>query len=935
MTADVFISYSSRDALIATAICKALEEAGHPCWIAPRNILPGQTWTEAIIDGINASQVMVLLYSAASNASPQVLREIERAVSKGLGLIAFRAEDVPLSKAMEYLISVSHWHDATTGPLEFHLDKLVESVKALLAVRGVVSEPMLPRSAEPAPTAPPPAQPQHNLPVSLTSFVGRARELTEIKEQLTSARLLTLLGAGGSGKTRLALQAASEVLPDYPDGVWLVELAALSDPNLLAQEVADVLKVKEQPGQSLLQTLTEALANRKLLLILDNCEHLLAGCAQFADRLLRQCRGIAMLATSREGLNISGEHLYRVQALEVPDLTALPPLEELGQTAAVRLFVERATAARPGFALTAENAVGVVRICRQLDGLPLALELAAARVRALPIEQLEVRLNDRFRLLTGGSRTALPHQQTLRALIDWSYDLLQESEQALLCRCSVFSGGWTLEAAEQVCAGAASSAPDNGRTIEDWEVLDLMTALSDKSLAIYEETGGVARYHMLETIRQYAVERLAGHPGGADVWSRQHRDYYLQLAEQGHPHITGPEPAHWLERFESENDNFRQALSALHEDAQGAEDELRLVRALQPFWMARGYLTEGRSLSEQALNRPEASARTIIRADACDGAGTLANMQGDYTEAVRRFTEGLEIRREQENREGVARSLNNLGQVSAHLGDHETARRNYEESLELHKALGNRDGIANLLQDLGVLAFYQGDHEAAERSFKEALALRRAAGETNLIRLLTNLGVIAENRGDYEAARRSYEEGLRQAREVKDRFAINVQLYQMGNLTHLLGEHEQAIQFLEESLALSRDLGDRYGTALALQGLGRARQALQEYDLAGQLLRDALHMLWEIGERRDVASAFAHLASLLRCQGADEQAVRLWAAADSLRQTLGIRLAAVFQEQLDQTLADLRARMGERDFVRSWEQGQIMTPEEAVAYALN
>ncbi|HZT40750.1 MAG TPA: adenylate/guanylate cyclase domain-containing protein, partial [Chthonomonadaceae bacterium] len=407
----------------------------------------------------------------------------------------------------------------------------------------------------------------NNLPLHITSFIGREQEMAEVKNLLAGTRLLTLVGLGGAGKTRLALAIGAEVLEEYPDGVWLVELAPLSEPGLVPPAVASTLNLQEEPGRALLQTLTTALKCRRMLLVLDNCEHLLSACATFADTLLRACPQVKILATSREVLGIAGETVYRVPPLALPDPDRLPSIELLMQFEAVRLFLDRATAVSTAFSITSENASAVARLCCQLDGLPLAIELAAARVRAMPVEQVASRLDDRFRLLTGGSRTALPRQQTLRALIDWSYDLLDESEKCLLRRLSVFTGGWTLEAAEAVC----------GADGED--VLDLLTSLVDKSLVVYEEQGDQGRYRMLETVRQYGRERLADTDPEAASVGQLHAEYYLSLAEQAAAQLLGPEQQRWLARLEREQDNLRAVLTRYQQDPDphSADRALRLA----------------------------------------------------------------------------------------------------------------------------------------------------------------------------------------------------------------------------------------------------------------------------------------------------------------------------------------------------------------------
>lgn len=427
----------------------------------------------------------------------------------------------------------------------------------------------------------------NNLPMQLTSFIGREREMGEIRALLSRSRLLTLVGSGGSGKTRLALQVAAELLEAYKDGVWLVELAALTDAGLLAQTVAAALNLREQPGRTVEATLTDYLQPRQILLVLDNCEHLLLACAELGEGLLRTCPQLRLLSTSRESLAISGELTYRVPSFAVTELRQLTSVDALIQNEAVRLFVDRATLAAPAFKLTERNVAAVAQICDRLDGIPLAIELAAGRMKGMSVEQIAARLDDRFRLLTGGSRTALPRQQTLRATMDWSHEMLSDSERTVLRRLSVFAGGWTLEAAEAVCAG---DGPEPG------DVLDLVTHLVDKSLVFMEAPDGEARHRFLETIRQYARDRLM-EASEADRVRDRHRDWCIQLAEQAEPHLTSAAQAVWFERLELENHNLRAALEWTK--AGGApEMGLRLAGPLWRFWNVHGYWREGREWLE-------------------------------------------------------------------------------------------------------------------------------------------------------------------------------------------------------------------------------------------------------------------------------------------------------------------------------------------------
>jgi predicted ATPase len=570
----------------------------------------------------------------------------------------------------------------------------------------------------------------HNLPLQVTSFVGREKEMAEVRQLLRKTRLLTLTGVGGTGKTRLALQVAADRVGEYPAGLWLAELAPLSDSTLVPQTVATLLGVREEPGRPLTATLVEALKPKKLLVLLDNCEHLLTACAQLADALLRACPGVQVLATSREGLNIPGETTYRLPSLSVPPPTAwagyplagggrhLPAtVENLTQYEAVHLFLDRAATMAPAFTLTDANANAVAQVCCRLDGIPLAIELAAARVKVLSVEKIAQLLDDRFRLLTGGSRTALPRQQTLRALIDWSYDLLSEPERRLLCRLAVFAGGWTLEAA---------SAVGIGDPIEEPEVLDLLTALVERSLVVYE--GQEERYRLLETVRQYGRDRLR-ESGEGEAVRRRHHDFFLTLAEEEGSKLGGPEQLQVLDRLEREHDNLRAALAWSGAQGQG-EAGLRLAAALWHFWQVRGYVGEGRENLAGMLALPGAQARTAARAQALHGAGLLASHQGDHRAARALLEESLAICRELGIKEGGAKNLEGLAVVAVAQAQPERAARLFGVAEGLREAIGaplppaeraeHERSVAAVRTALGEAAFATAWEAGRARSLEEA-----------------------------------------------------------------------------------------------------------------------------------------------------------------------------------------------------------------------
>ncbi|MCW3055796.1 MAG: Adenylate/guanylate cyclase [Chthonomonadales bacterium] len=744
--------------------------------------------------------------------------------------------------------------------------------------------PSLPADFPPLRSLSNPALP-NNLPQQVTSFIGREKEIAEVKALLGKTRLLTLIGSGGGGKTRLGLQVAAELLEGVGDGVWLVELAPLNDRNGVSQTVANVLGVREEMGRPLLQTLVDYLKSRKLLLLLDNCEHLLDVCTDLADTLLKHCPEVQILATSREAMGIAGEQTFRVPSLSLPPRPAQATVESVEQYEAVRLFVVRATAVLPAFTIT--NAPVLAQLCVRLDGIPLAIELAAARVRSLSVAEINGKLDNRFRLLTGGSRTALPRQQTLRALIDWSYDLLQEPEKMLLRRLAVFAGGWTLEAVEQICIGDAEGS---GPSIEEWETLDLLTSLADKSLVVAEPQEGRTRYRLLESVRQYAHDRLL-EEGTFDAMRRRHQAFFLALAEEAEPKLLGPEQVLWLERLEREHDNLRAAL----EGSGDAEAALRIAGTLWRFWQVRGYFQEGRERLSTALAGAPASTPTVIRAKALNGAGVLARSQGDYATARAWVEESVDLYREAEDKLGIATSLSNLGLITYAQGDYSTARTLHAESLTLRRELGDKRGIATSLNNLGLVALEQDDHIAAQAMYFEAVGLYRDLGDKGgMASALNNEGNVAHKFGDFVTARAIY----------------------------------------EESLALRRELGDRQGIATSLTNLGAVAQNLKDYTGAHRMYSESLILNRELGNRGGIAYALAACAELASVQQQSSRAAHLWGATQALRDLLDAPRSPSERIDYDREVARTRAVLGETAFNLAWLEGAAFTMEHAIDYAL-
>ena len=638
------------------------------------------------------------------------------------------------------------------------------------------------------------------LPLEPSSFVGRERELEEVGRLLSRSRLLTLTGAGGSGKTRLALQAAGHLARGFDDGACLVELAPLSDPDLVAGTLARSLGVRDQSDISPSEAIVRYLSSRELLLLLDNCEHLVEACAALVDILLRSCPRLRVLATGREPLGVPGEWVWVVPPLSLPDSSGNAEGRMPDVSDAVRLFVDRASAAS-GFALAPDEAAAVSQVCRRLEGMPLAIELAAARTRALSVGQILERLDDCFTVLTGGNRTADVRHRTLSATMDWSHDLLCGEEKVLFRRLSVFAGGWTLPAAEKVCAG---------ESIREGDVLDLLAGLVDKSLVVVAR-GDEVRYRMLEPIRQYARGKLEESGEEAEIRGR-HAGFFLALAEEAEPALPGPEQAAWLVRLEQEYDNLRRALAWLREEGY-AERGLRLGGALWRFWWLRGHFAEGKAQLEALLELRGARGRTKERAKGLFVLGELARRRGDYgggdhTVARRYQEESLGIYRELRDRERTAAALSELGRIGLELEDWETAHSFLEESLKLERDSDDEHGLAVALESLGWLAHFEGNDEAARPFIEEALVIFGRLGDSLYVGIcLWLLGSIAVAQGDYAAARARLVEIAQKAPLMQYRWAVPCYLEGWSILAAAQGLAVRALRLAGAATALRETIG--------------------------------------------------------------------------------------------------------------------------------
>ena len=737
--------------------------------------------------------------------------------------------------------------------------------------------------AAPPRDEPPPAG-EHNLPAPRTSFVEREREMVQVKRKLAMTGLLTFIGTGGCGKTRLALEVARDLVGIYKDGVWLVELAPLSGPGLVAQEVANVLGVQEQPGRPLIESLLDTLDDKEMLLILDNCEHMIEATAHLADALLNRCRKLRILATSREPLSIGEEVLWRVPPLSLPDAYGgSSTVEGLMRYEAVRLFVDRARQRLHDFEVTQHNADTVARMCRKLGGIPLAIELASARLGALAVEQVAQRLEVSLDVLKGNTRSAVPRQQTLRATLDWSHDLLSEEERALFRRLFVFAGGWTLEAAESVCSGG---------DIEQEIVLDLLGELVDKSLVVIgANMGGVVRYRMLEPIRQYARERLDESREAAQVQS-SHAGFFLALAEEAEPQLAKPQQAEWLDRLESEHDNLRAALTwALGREIDPGP---RMAGALGRFWHTRGYLSEGRTYLEAAAR--SAAVPATVRAKALKGLGWIAEPQGDYERARAAYQESLELYRGSDYKRGVANALGDLGSLALDRGDYGEATSLLEESLTLHRELGSKEEVVGVLNGLGIMASANGERERSVSFFSEALALGRGTGNVRMTAVsLGNLGITM--------------------------------------LVH--GDPDQAAVLLEEGLALFRDIGDNSNIAIGLMHSALAALIQGDHERAKALSQESLKLLQKAEDKQHIPDCLEIMAGEAGAQDQAQRAARLWGAAEAMREDLGVPLQPEDRKLLDPFLATARSSLGEEEWQTTLTEGRAMMPNQAIEYSLS
>ena len=769
-----------------------------------------------------------------------------------------------------------------------------------------------------------PSTPPHNLPVRLTSFIGREKEISAALTLFNTHRLVTILGPGGIGKTRFSFQVAQELLDTFPQGIRLVEFAPLSDPALVTFALANSLGLREagEPNTPILELMTNYLRRRRTLLLFDNCEHLVEAVARLAESLLQECEGVSILATSREALRVDGEVTYRLPPLVTPPAEA--DMDTLLGSEAVRLFVERAREAEPGFEPEARQAAAIAKICQRLDGIPLALELAAARVRMMTVDEISVRLNDRFGLLTGGARTSLPRQKALRASIDWSYNLLPAEEQAVFVRLAVFAGGWTLEAMEAVCTGEGP---------RETAMVDLAGELVDKSLLMVDQGESGTRYHMLETIREYARERLAK-AGEETRMHNKHLDYYLRLAEEAEPELQRGEQQAWFDRLEREKDNLRAAIEWSLKSNQ-IEKGLRVGSALLSFWDNKGHWSEGYERLAALLAQRQKD-KNLVQAKALVTAGNLASECGYSTEMQSLFDEGIGI-------------LNELGEKGhPYLGfalaeyakafidrDVRRGRGLAEEAIRTSREANDPVGLAYSLWVHAMMTRRVSDFEAAREAEEESLSLFKELGNQSYVTLLmSNLAWTFYFQGDLKRAGEYFDLSMNIAREIGDRYSETNSTPGRADIFRRSGDYEQAEKLLLRGLAFHREIGSAHqGLVNHLHILGLLELTRGNHLQAAEYLREGvraagkgnlLHFL------RFVIDAMAYLAA----ETEPRRSARLFGGADMLRGRLGTPLYPVERQDHDHYWTLAKEQVPQAEWEMAWNEGRSMTMEQLIGLAL-
>ncbi len=802
----------------------------------------------------------------------------------------------------------------------------------------------------------------NNLPVQLTSFVGREVEIIEIKNLLNKVRMLTLTGPGGTGKTRLAIQAATDLFDDFKNGIFFIPLASVHDPKVTASTIAQSLEVKVSGEQSAVESLKLYLKEKQMLLILDNYEQILSA-AVLISELLASCSKLKVLVTSRAPLHISGEQEFPVLPLSLPDLKEESSFDILSQIEAIKLFVQRAQAVKPDFKLDFNNASTVADICIRLDGLPLAIELAAARIKLLTPEDMLPRLENSLKLLVGGPQDLPNRQQTLKGAIEWSYDLLNEDEKKLFRRLAVFTAGCTLEAAEAVCNTSNDMAID---------ILEGIASLVNKSLVKQSDQ---SRFLMLETIREFALENLNKY-GELENCKNVHRDLFLKFSEEAEIQLKGSHQKDWLKKLDREHDNLRNAFDwSLKKD--DINTGMRFGASLWRYWLIHGFLNEGRERLANLLAKSNSSVDPEIQAKVLNGAGILAQNQADYPAAQSFFEESLSIHRKRGNKQGIAGLLNNLGWLAWRLGNYAEAKSLSKEGLILHKEMNNNAGIATSLNNLGFVAHHQGDYAAAQSSHYESLMIRRKLDNKRSVAFsLSNLGWALQKQCKYDQASEKHKEALALLQELGDKqlfaFAVNIlaeMLLEQCNFDHArkliekqslpivkeigskygitfalttLGDimlqqenYNEAKKIHEENLEMRKETKDKWCIAQSLHRLGEVFRYQNNYNDALIFYKESLALRGEIEDKMGVVECLESLAHMVCKQNKLSQSLQLLNSAEVLRKIMNAPLSPCLEPDYKNTFNFIQAGLEKQQFNEILSQNRNMTIDQTITFALS
>ncbi|MEO8446884.1 MAG: adenylate/guanylate cyclase domain-containing protein [bacterium] len=759
----------------------------------------------------------------------------------------------------------------------------------------------------------------NNLPFLLTNFIGREKEMKEIRILLQSSRLITLLGPGGTGKTRLSIQVGADMIDEFDHGVWIIELASINDSTLIHNSIASALNIREEAGKKLAEIITDFLKEKKILLIFDNCEHLISDCALIIQSLLSKCFGLKIFTSSREALRIQGEMSFRVPTLSMPRSNEKVTAETVICYEAVQLFTERALSVKKDFIITDENAPALAELCRHLDGIPLAIELASARIKILSVEKILENISNRFRLLTGGSRTALPRQQTLKALIDWSYDLLSENEKLLFRNLSVFTGGWSLEAAEQICSN---------EEIDEFEVLDLLSNLIDKSIVISNEKDGVTRYSMLETIRQYSRDIL----DSKDEIFRRHFEYFLKLSGESGSGDNYENKVIWKKLMESEEDNLRAALKWSWENK--PDHAAGLIANVSEYWEIKGNYTEAFETLKKILELDVESDSSEM-ANAYLNAAFSATQLDHYETAEKYLLKGLQYFRSINNKERIANALNVYSILSYLKGEPENAKKYSEESLSLLGGLNEKLLEANVRTNLGAYYAGSGDTEAALKFVDQSIVLyREIKNEESLAKSLISKGGIYYQSGDLENAEKYFAEGLPILEEVNDQYSVITTLYNMGNLSFAQKKYSGSEEFYKAVMSKAKELGLSGLFDRSYIRLGEIALIENDNEKARKIFKECLKSFTKDSERIKISLCIYGLGKYYFFEKNYEQAAKLLLLTERIKNIIDFKFSKARAEENESIMNELKSKLPEARYDELYHETMSIEPDYAAEFAL-